>query len=109
MARVFLFCQNLLFSEGVGNLLHQDERLQIVGHESDPTNAIRQIHRLQPDVVIIDGDDPTSDLGPVMASILQESLQARIIGLNLQFNTMCLYRVERRDIRQVQDLMEAIE
>jgi len=108
MARVFIFCQNTLFGEGVESLLHCDPRLQIVGRESDPAEAIRRINALQPDVVIIDGDNPVCDLGPALASILKQNAHARVIGLNLQSNTMCMYQGEKRVVREVRDLMEAI-
>ena len=108
MARVFIFCQNPLFGEGVENLLHRDPELRIVGSESDPTRAIEQINALQPDVVIIDGDSPVDDLGPALASILKQNAHARVIGLNLQSNTMCMYRGEKRVVREVNDLLEAI-
>ena len=109
MTRVFIFCQNALFGEGVANVLRQDARFQIVGSETNEVEGIHQIHALQPDVVIIDGDDPAGDLGPALASILRQSTQASVIGLNLEFNTMCMYHGERRAILRVQDLMEAIE
>jgi hypothetical protein len=41
--------------------------------------------------------------------ILREGLETKVIGLNLQDNTMCVYRGEQRVVREVKDLVEAIE
>ena len=41
--------------------------------------------------------------------ILREGVGIRVVALNLQDNTMCVYRGERRAVKGVKDLVEAIE
>jgi len=40
---------------------------------------------------------------------LREGLETKVIGLNLQDNTICIYRGEQRVVKDVKDLVEAIE
>ncbi len=38
---------------------------------------------------------------------LREGVGTKVIGLNLQDNTMCVYRGEQRVVKEVKDLVEA--
>jgi hypothetical protein len=41
--------------------------------------------------------------------ILREGVGTKVIGLNLEDNTVCIYRGEQRVVKEVEDLVEAIE
>ena len=103
MKRVFILSSHSLFSQGVENLLRRETGLEIVGRETDEEKAIERIKELRPDVVILDSDDPA------VIRILREQLGSKVIGLNLQDNTICIYRGEQRVVKEVKDLVEAIE
>ena len=60
-------------------------------------------------MVIVDSGDPACDLTPAVMRILREGVGAKVIGLNLENNTMCIYRGEQRVVKEVRDLVEAIE
>jgi len=60
-------------------------------------------------VVILNSSDPAGDHAPAVMRILREGVGAKVIGLNLQDNTMCIYRGEQRVVKEVKDLVEAIE
>ena len=109
MKRVFLLSCHPLFGQGVESLLRRETGLDIVGRVADVDKAVDRIRELQPDVVIVDGGDPTYDPASVVARIVGEGLQTKVIGLKLQDNTICIYRSEQRVIKEVKDLVEAIE
>jgi hypothetical protein len=44
-----------------------------------------------------------------MLRIFREGLVTKVVGLNLQDNTVSIYRGEQRIARGVEDLLEAIE
>jgi len=83
--------------------------LEIVGRETDIDKAIERIRELRPDVVIVDSGDPAGDPTIAVMRILREGVGAKVIGLNLQDNTICIYRGEQRVVKEVKDLVEAIE
>ena len=105
MKRVFILSSHPLFSQGVESLLRQEPGVDIVGRETDVDKAIERIKELQPDVVILDNGDPT----PEVMCILREGVGTKVIGLNLQDNTICIYRGEQRVVKEVEDLVEAID
>jgi hypothetical protein len=45
----------------------------------------------------------------VLMRIWREGLETKVLGLNLQDNTLCVYRGEQRIVKEVKDLVEAIE
>ena len=104
MKRVLIVSSHPLFGRGVESLLRQETRLDIVGWEADIDKAVERIRELQPDVVILDSGDPT----PEVLRILREGLGTKVIGLNLQDSTMCVYRGEQRVVKRIEDLVEAI-
>ena len=93
----------------IESLLRQEKGLDIVGRETDVDKALERIKELQPDVVIVDSGDLASEPMPAVMRILREGVGTRVIGLNLQDNTMCIYRGEQRVVKEVKDLVEAIE
>jgi DNA-binding NarL/FixJ family response regulator len=107
--RVFILSCHPLFGQGVEILLRQEPGLEIVGREADVDQAVEHIHELRPDVVIFDNNDPEVDFRPVVMRILRKGLGTKIIGLNLRDNTLCIYRGEQRVLKEVKDLVEAIE
>jgi AmiR/NasT family two-component response regulator len=108
MRRVFILSSHPLFGQGVESLLRQEARLEIVGQETDVDKAVERIKELQPNVVILDCTEPRCDPTPVVMHILREGLETKVIGLNLQDNTMYIYRGEQRVVEAVKDLVEAI-
>jgi len=108
MRRVFILSNHPLFGQGVESLLRQEARLEIVGQETDVDKAVERIKELQPNVVILDCAEPACDPTLAVMRILREGLETKVIGLNLQDNTMYIYHGEQRVVKEVKDLMEAI-
>jgi len=109
MKRIFMFSTHPLFGQGVESLLREETGLEVVGRETDVDKAVERIKELQPDVVIVDSGDPGCDPTLAVTCMLREGVGTKIIGLNLQDNTMCIYRGEQRVVKEVKDLVEAIE
>lgn len=103
-----MLSSQLLFSRGVENLLSQQAGLEIVGRETDTTRALECIRALKPDVVILDSKDLASVPSTLVAHILKEAPGTRVIVLNLDDETVGVYRGEQRTARCVDDLLEAI-
>jgi DNA-binding NarL/FixJ family response regulator len=109
MTRIFLLSNQSLFGEGIESLLRRELGLEIVGRETDVGRAIECIQALKPDVVVVDSADPCVDVKQVAMRILEEGSKIKVIGLNLGDNSIRIYRGERRAIKEVKDLAEAIE
>jgi DNA-binding NarL/FixJ family response regulator len=109
MKRVLMLSSHPLFGQGVESLLRREAGLEVVGLETDVDRAVERIKELRPHVVIVDSNDPEIDLMPGVMRILREGLGTKVIGLNLQDNTICTYRGEQRIAQGVKDLVEAIE
>jgi chemotaxis response regulator CheB len=109
MMRVLILSSYLLFGQGVESLLRQEPGVDIVGRETDVDHAMERIREVRPDVVILDGSGPAHDPTLAVMRILREGVGIKVIGLNLQDNTMCIYRGEQRVVKEVRDLVESIE
>ncbi len=109
MMRVLILSNHPLFGQGVESLLRRETGLEIVGRDADVDKAMERIKELQPDVVILDSGDPSCTLTPAVMRILREGVETKVIGLNLQDNTICIYRGEQRVVKEVKDLLEAME
>jgi len=107
--RVFILSSHPLFGQGVESLLRRETGVDIAGRETDVDTAIERIKELRPDVVILDSADPACDPTPAVMRILKEGLGTKVIGLNLQDNTLCIYRGEQRVVKSIEDLVQAIE
>lgn len=103
--RIFVISGHLMFGRGIESLLHQEPYMDVVGQEAEVSQALDRIRELQPDVVILDGDDP--ELG--VASILRTNPDVRVISVSLQNNYLYVYRASQRMTKSVEDLLEAIE
>ena len=108
--RVFIFANQALFAQGVMSLLAHEPGLEIIGCGDDLEAALRQLHEIQPDVVILAKKDAT--LAPALDTLatrfLAEELNTKIIELNLHDNTICIYHREQRVVKEVADLLAAI-
>ena len=105
--RVFILSKQSLFDLGVENLLRQEAELEVVGRGDDMDQALAQIKALRPDVVILNSADASCSPTPAVLRLMNE-VGATIIKLNLQDNTICMYREEQRMIEEVGDLAKFV-
>lgn len=102
--RVFLLGSQSIFGNGIKNLLSREPYLEIVGYEDASEKAIEHIKELVPDAVIIVGNGSPE----IVLNILHGSVDVKVIHLNLENNTICIYHGEQRKVKGIQDLLLAI-
>ena len=109
MKRIFMLSSQLMFGQGVMNLLQGQVEVEIVGRETELEKGFQQIHELQPDVVIMESNTLTSISSTVLVKILEEAPEAKVIVLNLENDQMRVYRGEQRPAECISDLMMVIK
>jgi DNA-binding NarL/FixJ family response regulator len=107
--RIFMLSSQCLFSQGVESLLRGQRGVEIVGRETDATKAVELIRQLKPDVIVIDGKDLASAPFSIVACLLKEEEGIRIIAMNLENETIRVYRGDQRNALTVDDLIAAID
>ena len=60
-ARVLIVDDQTLFRNGLARLLDEDERIEVIGQAIDGADAVKQVARLKPDVVLMDVKMPNVD------------------------------------------------
>ena len=105
---VFIIASHLMFSRGLESILRQESNLKIVGQEKDSAKALKQIKVMQPNVVIIYGDDESHNFKAAVVDVLNLSPRSKVIGLNLQNNISFVYQAARWVIEDVNELVKII-
>lgn len=108
MKRIFVLSRQTMFGQGLKTLLSMENELEIVSPSADIETTVQFIQSSQPDIVILNCDDPEPDMTPTVLCILRERLGICVIGISLQDNSICIHRGERKQVRQFEDLLEAI-
>jgi DNA-binding NarL/FixJ family response regulator len=98
-----------MFGYGLAELLQQEPDIEIVGHETNVDQALKQIKKLQPDVIILERDNaPSNAPAMVLARLLNENLEATVILLSLQNNRLFVYMTAQWLAKTTDDLMMAV-
>lgn len=108
MKRIFMLSRQLLFSQGVESLLSEQPGLEIVGRETNPEKAMEQIREVKPDVVILDSRDLESAPSGLIALILKESPESRVVTLNLANDQVRVYHGEQYSAQNIDDLLDVM-
>lgn len=108
MKRVFVLSRRSLFNQGIKTLLSQEAELEIVGQEAEPSAAVECIHTFNPDVILLNLDDPEPDLSSPVLCVLREKPGIRIVGLSLSENKIRIFQGEDKRVQQLEDLFNAI-
>ena len=90
-------------------MLRQEPGLEIWTCEPDESRALERVKELRPDVVIIEHRKPATNLGNTLRRMLQACKRLKIIELDPDDETICIYSSHQQLVKQVQDLVEAIE
>jgi DNA-binding NarL/FixJ family response regulator len=108
-SRVLILSDQSLFHLGIQNLLEQDTVLDIIGCELGGTEIMDHIRATRPDVIILDGDHPPATIASEIMDILRDVPGISLMGISYQHNTLCVYRGETQEVRDVADLLKAID
>ena len=98
-----------MFGDGLKSLLSQTARVKIVGQETNIDQAIEQVKKIQPDVIILDSEDAAYALTLMLRRVLQPQSTIKVIGLNLNSNDLYTYQTSYRVARGAEDLVELIQ
>ncbi len=106
--RIFILSPHTLLARGVGTLLQGRRGLRVVGTETDPTQGIRQIETLRPDVVITESESSSSPSLAVVSAVFEASPGTVVIGLCVGDNLLHIYQGNRMMVGEVEDLIQAV-
>jgi DNA-binding NarL/FixJ family response regulator len=98
-----------MFGQGLESLLSQEPKLQVVGLETEPKQALKAIREFQPDVVILYADDSLASSEVLITEVLKINPNTKVVHLSLQNNVFHVYQVTRRIATDLDDLIEAIQ
>jgi cytochrome c oxidase subunit 2 len=84
--RVLIASSHPLFGQGLRSLLHerQGKNVQVVGVVSNLDEAVAEIDRLNPDLVIVDYDDEILNREEFLARFVEGERKLRVVLLSLQ-------------------------
>lgn len=108
MKRILVLSRQTMFGEGIKTLLSREDEIEVVDPTAEIEAAVQCIQTNKPDIVILNCDDPEPDITPAVLCILRERLGISVIGISLEDNSICIHRGERKQICQLEDLLEAI-
>ena len=108
MKRIYILSRRTLFQQGIETLLLQEAKLKIVGQDAEPSTAVECIQKFNPDVIVLDLDDPEPDLSSPVLCVMREKAGIRIVGLSLKENKICVFQGEDKQVHQLEDLFNAI-
>jgi DNA-binding NarL/FixJ family response regulator len=108
MKRVYILAKQSMFGLGMETLLSQNPDIEIVSQCSEISASIESIKTSRPDVVIVNCDEPDQELKSIVMDILRDQVGMTVIGLSLQNNRISIYRGEKKDVCQVEDLLKVI-
>lgn len=98
-----------MFSKGIESLLSQDKQIDIIHPDDHPNLCLEECLNLtHPDVVILNCDDSDPEISSAALCILRGQMGFSVIGLSLQNNQLSVHHAEQKQVRQVEDLLEAI-
>jgi two-component system NarL family response regulator len=90
--RVLIADDHPIFRVGLRNLISQQADMEVVGEANDGPETIQQIAALHPDVTLLDLRMPGMDGPQVIAAVLAQDREARIIILTTYDGDEDIYR-----------------
>ncbi len=81
MIKIFLVDDHFSVIDGLKTLLEKENDLKIVGEAQDAKTAMRLIHRLRPDIVILDVELP-GVFGTTITEEIVEKYKAKVIAFS---------------------------
>jgi DNA-binding NarL/FixJ family response regulator len=106
--RIFILSRQTMFGQGIEALLSTEDEIELINPANDIETAAQYIQSSHPDIIILNCDEPEPDITPAVLCVLREKIGISVIGISLQDNSICVLRGERKEVRQLEDLFEAI-
>lgn len=109
MINLFIISQHAMFGHGLASLLQAQTEFNILGQETNLEKAIDRVDQLQPDVIILDSEEPKRPPTQEALEILHHLPSVKIVGLNLESNDLIIYQSCRYTVKNETDLIVVIE
>ena len=109
MTRVFILSHHRMFGHGLESLLSKETNLELVGQATDEQQAIEQIRKLHPNVVIWDSKNDREEPGPALLHVLKENPGIKLVNLSLHHNNAYVYQVTEWAVDDLAELVEMIK
>lgn len=109
MVRVLIVSALPLLGEGLEVWLRQQRGVDVVGYEADAGMVGERIEQLKPEVVIVDSSMCAASPATALMRFLADRPGARIIGLDLQHNSIHIFGSENRSLDLATQFLEAIK
>ncbi|MDA8189702.1 MAG: hypothetical protein M0T85_16300 [Dehalococcoidales bacterium] len=106
--RILVLYSKSLLAQGVENLLRKSEGLEVIGVDLEQRDAVRRIGTLQPEVVIVDGDDLPVYGGSLILQLLREHPSVKVLCISVNGNTVDIYRKSQMAVTRADELVAAI-
>jgi len=108
MIRVLIVSPHRLLGQGLHDWLRQQEGLDVVGWETDTDKASKRIGELSPDIIVQDMSDSAKTPLAALMGLLADRPGAKVLGVNLRDNSICIYSSEQHAIDHVREFLEAL-
>jgi DNA-binding NarL/FixJ family response regulator len=106
--RTYIVYHHGLFAQGVRSVLEARRAVQIVGMESDVARALKAVHTLKPEVMIV--EESTGKHQPMhLGAFLYSATGGRVVTLSLDYDSATVYQRNRMAATDHADLVKAIQ
>ncbi len=108
MWTAFILYSHSLFAHGLEKLLQGHGGVTVTGVEKTGREALAHIKRLNPDVIIVEGEQGKPEPEKLLSRVLREQPQTKMIRLNVENNTAFLYSGSRCTANSIEELMQSV-
>jgi DNA-binding NarL/FixJ family response regulator len=106
MIGIFLVCDQSMFGQGLCALVRQEPEFDLLGQASDPETVREQIEQYQPDVILAQCNQ--DNILPHLLDCLGAGQVQRVITVDLDNNSMCVFTGDCQAIAAAENLISAI-
>lgn len=99
MLKIIIVDNNVLFREGLANLLSREPGMRVVGETSSIREALEAVQRQAPDLALVDGDMAEKDHFSCLRALQLQRPQMQIMLLNMQLSQEVFIEAVRQGVR----------
>lgn len=106
--RILVLYSKSLLAQGVENLLKKTDGLEVIGIDLEKKEAVNEINQLNPEAVIIDGDDIPAGGGALILQVLRENPSVKVFCISTNGSNVDVYRRSQVSVTRADELVAAI-
>ena len=99
MLNIIIVDNNVLFREGLANLLQREPGMRVVGEAASIRDALEIVHRQAPDLALVDGDMAERDHFSCLRALHLQRPQMQMVLLNTQMSQEVFVEAVRQGVR----------